>query len=283
MTSPVTIEIPPNNGPYMSLYALDQDQYSLAMIYPDTNQTVSVTFKYDENNNQDGNGNGNDNTNKIIYSTTKYMYIIVRTLADPHDEADMKRARDLQEKITFTQPSRTEDFNVPNWDIDSMTKVSNAIAQLEPYFETGSRLFGFRGDHDETAHLVGIAVGFGGLPVEFAFYQIFYPSSEGLNSNSVYKITVKDVPIRSGGFWSITVYNTNGFLEYNTMDSYSLNSLTAKPEADGTYVIYFSQTKADYMTNWIWIFPGWNYAVRLYEPEEPIINNEWQFPPLTNA
>lgn len=40
-----------------------------------------------------------------------------------------------------------------------MAKVANAIAQIEPFVELGTRFFGFRGDHNETAHFIGTSVG----------------------------------------------------------------------------------------------------------------------------
>jgi hypothetical protein len=38
-------------------------------------------------------------------------------------------------------------------------------------------------------------------------------------------ITVKDVPV--DGFWSISVYDANGFFRKNPFDAYSLNNITA--------------------------------------------------------
>ena len=49
----------------------------------------------------------------------------------------------------------------------------------------------------------------------------------------------------------------------------------------GSYMIYFSEKRTSNMTNWIYTYPGWNYAVRLYQPEDVILNKQWEFPPLT--
>jgi hypothetical protein len=40
-------------------------------------------------------------------------------------------------------------------------------------------------------------------------------------------------------FWSISLYNAKGFFEKNDLNAYSLNSLTAKPNADGSFTIQF--------------------------------------------
>ena len=47
-----------------------------------------------------------------------------------------------------------------------------------------------------------------------------------------YEITVKDVPVK--GFWSISLYNEKGYFQENKYNAYSLNSLTAKPNSDGS-------------------------------------------------
>ena len=46
-----------------------------------------------------------------------------------------------------------------------------------------------------------------------------------------YQITVGDVPV--DGFWSISVYNADGFFERNDRDAYSVNNITATPNPTG--------------------------------------------------
>jgi hypothetical protein len=41
-----------------------------------------------------------------------------------------------------------------------------------------------------------------------------------------YRLTVKDVPV--DGFWSVTVYTAEGYLEPNRYDAYSVNNITAR-------------------------------------------------------
>lgn len=156
------------------------------------------------------------------------------------------------------------------------------LNSMAEFLEPGVSLNGYRGRIDPAVHLIGTAALWGGLPVEDAAYQIYYPPRTA-TSLSVFFIRVTTVPIKSTGFWSISVYNSKGLLELNPYDSYSHNSLTAKPEADGSFIIYFSAVKTENMTNWIFTYPGWNYMARMYEPLDVIINNEWQFPALQTA
>ena len=49
------------------------------------------------------------------------------------------------------------------------------------------------------------------------------------DGKTVYRVTMKDVPVDA--FWSISVYNAKGYFEKNDLNAYSLNNLTAKPNA----------------------------------------------------
>ena len=99
--------------------------------------------------------------------------------------------------------------------------------------------FGANGDVHPVQHLMATAAGWGGNPAEAAVYVLVYP--EANDGKTVHKLTAKDVPV--DGFWSISVYNAKGYFEKNALDSYSLNNLTAKPNADGSYPVQAAATR----------------------------------------
>ena len=82
-------------------------------------------------------------------------------------------------------------------------------------------------------HLVGTAAGWGGLPGQEARYLGVEP---GLPVGE-YQLTVRDVPV--DGFWSISVYNADGYFEPNDRNAYNVNNLTAGPDDDGSVTIHF--------------------------------------------
>ena len=55
--------------------------------------------------------------------------------------------------------------------------------------------------------------------------------------STVYKLTVKDVPVE--GFWSISLYNAEGFFAPNKFNAYTLNNITGKKSGDGSVAIQF--------------------------------------------
>lgn len=86
-----------------------------------------------------------------------------------------------------------------------------------------------------------------------------------------------DVPVR--GFWSVSVYNRDGYFERNEAGRYSVNSVTAVRDPDGGVTINLGGDGS--RPNAIPLPAGWNYTVRLYRPEPEILDKTWSFPTLT--
>ena len=108
------------------------------------------------------------------------------------------------------------------------------------------------------------------IPTKDAIYlNVTPPKNDG---KTVYTLTVKDVPV--DGFWSISLYNAEGYFEKNAYDAYSLNNITAKKNADGSVTIQFGGCDGK-TPNCLPIMPGWNYTVRLYRPRAEILNGTW--------
>lgn len=95
------------------------------------------------------------------------------------------------------------------------------------------------------------------------------------DGKSIYKLAVEDVPVDA--FWSISVYNAQGYFEKNALDSYSVNSVTGEKGADGSMAVQFGGCDGK-VPNCIPIMPDWNYTVRLYRPRTEILDGKWTFP-----
>jgi len=78
------------------------------------------------------------------------------------------------------------------------------------------------------------------------------------------------------GFWSISVYNSQGYFEKNGYRAYLLNNITAAPNEDGSHTIHFGgdPTAEDFL----YMMPGWNYTRPLYHPRRSLLNGSWMVP-----
>ena len=80
-------------------------------------------------------------------------------------------------------------------------------------------------------------------------------------------------------FWSITVYNSEGYLEANDLGVNSYNNSSVKKNEDGSTTIHFGGCE-DGRVNCIPITKGWNYAIRMYKPRKEILDGSWTFPTI---
>ena len=106
-------------------------------------------------------------------------------------------------------------------------------------------------------HLLGTAAGWGGLPAKEATYLVV---NAGLPVGRYELHVGDDVPVDA--FWSISVYNADGFFEPNPSGAYSVNSIAGVRDPDGSITVRFGDHGPD-APNSIPITEGWNYAVRL--------------------
>jgi Uncharacterized conserved protein len=185
---------------------------------------------------------------------TRYVQAAIRTMVDPNDDDDVAEVHRLQDAITVDQadPGR---FEVPDRDERSQTAIRNHLKGLLPY-ASRAPMFGDAHEVDPISHLIGTAVGWGGLPRHAVVYRSVHPAIN--DGRQAYEITVGDVPCDA--FWSVTVYNADGYVDANDAGVYSCNSVTATRNEDGTCTIRLGDDPA--MPNRLPIMPGWSYTVR---------------------
>ena len=190
-------------------------------------------------------------------------------MIDPNDPKDVERVHALQDAVKVSQKAPGK-FEVPSWDAGSQKKVRDALLVLSSTTSGFKNAFGAKGQVDPVKHLMGTAAGWGGNPDKEATYLSVTPEKN--DGNTVYKLTVPgNVPV--DGFWSISLYNAEGYFEKNPYDAYSLNNLTAAKSADGSVAVQFGGCDGK-IPNCLPIMKGWNYTVRLYRPHPEILN--WQ-------
>ena len=246
---PVTVTLPDMGSRFMSMMVVSEDHYVPAVIYSPGPHEITREL-----------------------AGTRYAAVAIRTLVDPHDPADVQAARALQDGITAKQ-ARPGTFEIPQWDPVSQKQVRDALLVLASTTSGFRGAFGKQGEVDPVRRLLGAAAGWGGNPDEDAIYVGGAPvRNDGV---TVHLLTVKDVPVDA--FWSISVYNEQGYYEKNALDSYTINSITGKKAADGSTTVQFGGCDGR-IPNCIPIMKGWNYTVRLYRPRAEILDGSWKFP-----
>ena len=184
---------------------------------------------------------------------TRYAMVLFRMFCDPDSPQDMKKAHALQDAIQVKQASPGK-LELPDWDMESLVATRKALDSLASRLKGLSEGFGPRGEVDPTKHLIAAAYGWGGNPERGAM--------------------PKDVPVQA--FWSVSVYDKNGFFAPNELNAYSFNSITAKPNKDGSVTIHFGgDAKTD---NYLPITEGWNYVIRCYLPGWQVMEGNWKPP-----
>ncbi len=247
LSKAATVTLPDTGGRYMSLHVINQDHYMFA---------VSKPGRYKL-------------TRKMVGS--RYALLTIRTFVDAKNPKDIAAANALQDKLKI-EGGGAAPLDLPEWDQDQLKKARGALNILAKMGVDPSRAFGTREDTDVLQHLVGAAGGWGGLPKKHAFYELKVVEK---NDGTPYVVTVKDVPVDA--FWSITVYNADGYIDKNDRGAYSYNSVTAKAKKDGAITIHFGGCQ-DGRVNCLPISKGWNYAARMYKPRNAILDGLWTFP-----
>jgi hypothetical protein len=244
-----TITLPETGERFMSLLVIDEDHYAHAVHYGAGRYVLT----------KDSIG-------------TRYVLAAVRTLVDPANQKDVQEVHALQDAIKVAQPSAGR-FEVPNWDQDSQKKVREALLTLASLLPDLRGMFGTKDRVDPVRHLIGSASGWGGNPEAEAMYLNVVPAKN--DGATLYRLHVEKVPV--DGFWSVSVYNAEGYFEPNGLNAYSLNNITAAKEGDGSVTIQFGGCDGK-VPNCLPIMKGWNYLVRLYRPRPEALDGTWKFP-----
>lgn len=248
---PVTITLPNAGKRFISMQVINQDHYTQMVVYKPGAYTLSK-----------------DNIG------TRYVIVAVRTFVDPTSQKDVQDVIRLQDSIKVSQPKGIGKFEVPQWDQASQKKVRDHLLELNRALPDTNFMFGKKQEVQPVRHLIGSAAAWGGNPQKDATYLNVTPSKN--DGKTVYTMTVpKNVPVNS--FWSISVYNKEGYFQKNDLNSYTLNNITAKASSDGSYKIQFGNCNKP-TVNCLPISAGWNYMVRLYQPQQAILNGSWKFP-----
>lgn len=199
-----------------------------------------------------------------------FVLLAARILIDPNDPADAPVVNALQDALGLDAPTGT--FAAPDVEEASYRETRDALGVLSKGLTDYRGAFGKAEDVDPIRHLLGSMSAWGGLPEEEANYINVNP---GLPV-AEYRMRLVDVPVDA--FWSVSLYNADGYFEANATDVHSINSLTATRDADGAVTIRFgTQPEGE---NYLPIMEGWNFLLRMYRPRPEALDGTWPTPAI---
>lgn len=248
LTEPATLTMPETGGRYQSAWIISEDGY-----YPGAFTTP-----------------GEHRLTREWIGGARYAVIVVRTQVNVRDSADLEKAHALQDKLELSQKDRGSWAPANQWDQKEVDTMRAKYQKIGNVMSTDD-MFGPKGKISLKNRNAGNAFGWGGFTPDQAVYPQYFPTSTEPQT-----LTLKDVPVEA--FWSITVYDERGFPQ---TDTYNINSAFAEVDADSSVTIRFGGDKS--AKNYMGIFDGWNFTLRMYGPKEAYFDGSWKKPELKPA
>lgn len=252
LSEPVVLTVPDSGDRYLSVMIVNQDHYIPRILHEAGEYRLT----------QEDLG-------------SQYVLLAVRTLVDPANPEDVAEVNRLQDGLGLTS-SVDHEFVLPDYDEASQAATRDALLRLADGLPDFRRGFGKADEVDPVRHLICAAAGWGGLPDYEATYLNVVPKLPV----GEYQLRMVDPPVDA--FWSISLYNAEGYFEPNDLGVNNINSITSVKDPDGGTTVRFGVAPSG-EPNYLPIMEGWNFMVRLYQPRAAVLDGSWQLPEVTPA
>ena len=188
-----------------------------------------------------------------------FVQVNIRTAIDLTDPADAAKVVALQQAVKL-EVNGDKIFKQPNYDMDQLVKLRVKLANEAIALGSQNNMQGARGKVDEHLHLLGTAIGWGLLPDANARYIAYAPED---GTGSCYTANYKVPPFNKPGFFSITMYDAEGWM-FDERAILNKNNIVFNK--DGSFDANFGECGKDAKNN-LPITKGWNFVMRVYEPK----------------
>jgi hypothetical protein len=163
------------------------------------------------------------------------------------------------------------------------------LARIVNHWQMNTDTMGVYGNYYLKRAIV-TQIGLGANLPEDAIYPFNLGDEAGKPLDGANKYVIrfaKDETPPIDAFWSITLYDPQGFLVANPLNRFAVSSwMPFKPDADGSLTLYFQNESpgSDRESNWLPAPRGpFNLTMRLYAPKSDALTGLWNPPPVTVA
>ena len=215
-----TISVPASET-YHIIEIIDQQNYIVDVVYPGKSITITP-----------------DN---LTYGNYVYLNMRIRKLSD--EKGGIAKTLKLQRMASIVANSSVP-YETPDIVIDQKKMEQIRMALIKDVqagrLQDTSKAQGSPFQTNPQDHLYATAYGWGGLSVEHAAYLPITNKTEIKNGKAVpssLTFMPPEIDYGRGGFWSITTYNSEGWLAKNKA---AISNSEAVANPDGSYTIRFN-------------------------------------------
>ncbi len=199
---------------------------------------------------------------------------------EPGRSFDMARLDPAVQKALQGVPEEAQKLMA--WKVQSIARVANG-------WSLNTDTMGVYGNYYLKRAIVS-QVGLGANLVEDAVYPLNLGDETGKPLDGANKYTIsfeKGATPPVNAFWSITLYDPDGFQVPNSLNRFAVSSwMPFKYNADGSLDLYFQNESPgkDKEANWLPAPKGaFNLTMRLYSPKAEVLTGKWTPQPIVKA
>jgi hypothetical protein len=199
---------------------------------------------------------------------------------EPGKSFDFDKLDPVVKKALETAPEDAQQLMA--WKVPTIARVANG-------WSMNTDTMGVYGNYYLKRAIIS-QVGLGANLPEDAIYplNLFDDTGKPLDGANKYMIHfAKEALPPVNAFWSITLYDSDGFQVANALNRFALSSyMPFKTNADGSLDLLFQNESPgkDKEANWLPAPKGpFNLTMRLYGPKSEALTGRWDPPPVTKA
>jgi hypothetical protein len=190
---------------------------------------------------------------------------------------DLEKAEPAVRKALEGAPAEAQQLMA--WKVPTMARVVNG-------WSMNTDTMGVYGNYYLKRAIVA-QMGLGANLPDDAVYPLNLADEAGQPLDGSNKYTLhfgKGATPPADAFWSVTLYDSDGFQVANPLNRFALSSwMPFNYNADGSLNLYFQNESpgADKETNWLPAPTGaFNLAMRIYAPRSEVLTGKWNPPPV---